>query len=717
MKKVLSKLVIFSFVVSLIPVNISQAITQNQINSEVQIVCTDGADNWFSGSGTIIDPKGVILTNKHVVDGAYKNICFIGFLESVSQEPNFGSKESPNLAEVKYITLDSDMDAAVLYLENENNKQFPYVNIWNSKSGNLKFGDKIEVVGYPGVGGATITYTSGDFSGFGSKSDGTQNYIKTTAPIEHGNSGGAAYNSAGQFIGIPTMVVAGSLNSISYILSVDSIKNWLSAILGSEYKNEIIDEQPNISNPSINIQKNITPPNISKYKPIAPWNTFIYYDLYDENNKTIKMGQPIDNKTIQTGTSNKISLYTSYSNKEWNKLMGYDVVEGSGSLYSVYYKYSDSLSGLNEKQYEEQILKIDSGRTAITPIIELPNKEGNYYLSIKFKDVEGNISNEYILTYTYLKENYKNLKTLYFYSDSAYKNLIGSYDMKFQFDGFDYLRCVTKYKNIYVKWDYNNEVKYKGSVARSFPDDMFALGPLDSVNNKNLSLITSNKLSVYNIDKSTKYDHVSGLKICYDKNDKECNLNGKVTSLLLKPIANEDYFLEGKNTVVKFHYIPNFNQGFVCGYPDIINEDSRNAIGEPNYYILEQGNSLFGNASSRLNGKILLQVENRGEAWYVNPGNSKRYYMADGNAAYNIMRNFGIGITNKDLTKFQNDKNLAKKYSGKIFLQVESHGEAYYVDFSGNLHYLKDGGEAYNVMRDLGLGITNSDLEKITVGK
>ena len=91
--------------------------------------------------------------------------------------------------------------------------------------------------------------------------------------------------------------------------------------------------------------------------------------------------------------------------------------------------------------------------------------------------------------------------------------------------------------------------------------------------------------------------------------------------------------------------------------------------------------------------------------------------MADGNAAYNIMRNFGIGITNKDLTKFQNDKNLAKKYSGKIFLQVESHGEAYYVDFSGNLHYLKDGGEAYNVMRDLGLGITNSDLEKITVGK
>jgi len=173
MKKQFTIFLILIFILGLTPVNFSEAITQNQINSEVQIVCTDGADSWFSGSGTIIDPKGIILTNRHVVEGAYKNICFIGLLESINREPNFGSKENPNLAEVKYITTAGDMDAAVLYLDNPTNKIYPHVNIWGSTSGTLQFGDKIEVVGYPGIGGSTITYTSGDFSGFGSQSDST----------------------------------------------------------------------------------------------------------------------------------------------------------------------------------------------------------------------------------------------------------------------------------------------------------------------------------------------------------------------------------------------------------------------------------------------------------------------------------------------------------------------------------------------------------------
>lgn len=119
----------------------------------------------------------------------------------------------------------------------------------------------------------------------------------------------------------------------------------------------------------------------------------------------------------------------------------------------------------------------------------------------------------------------------------------------------------------------------------------------------------------------------------------------------------------------------------------------------------------------RLLGRILLQVEAHGEAWYVNPKDTKKYYMADGNEAYRIMRYLGVGITNKDLEKIKSDKTFAKKHSGKIFLQVEAHGEAYYIDINGNSHYLKNGIEAYNIMRDLGLGISNLDLRKIGVGE
>ena len=50
-------------------------------------------------------------------------------------------------------------------------------------------------------------------------------------------------------------------------------------------------------------------------------------------------------------------------------------------------------------------------------------------------------------------------------------------------------------------------------------------------------------------------------------------------------------------------------------------------------------------------GKILLQVESRGEAWYLNPSDGKRYYMKDGEQAYQIMRFLSLGITNTDLRK------------------------------------------------------------------
>src|SRR5680860_1592548 len=132
-------------------------------------------------------------------------------------------------------------------------------------------------------------------------------------------------------------------------------------------------------------------------------------------------------------------------------------------------------------------------------------------------------------------------------------------------------------------------------------------------------------------------------------------------------------------------------------------------------FILPYFVSASPSIDKRLKGRILLQVESKGEAWYVNPKDSKRYYMANGTEAYSIMRNLSVGITNSNLEKIKSDKTFAKKNSGKIFLQVESRGEAYYIDVNGGAHYLKDGDAAYGVMRELGLGITNVDLNKISV--
>jgi hypothetical protein len=174
-------------------------------------------------------------------------------------------------------------------------------------------------------------------------------------------------------------------------------------------------------------------------------------------------------------------------------------------------------------------------------------------------------------------------------------------------------------------------------------------------------------------------------------------------------------------------------------------------------------------------GKILLQVDSHGEAWYVNPSNKKRYYMANGSVAYQMLRAFGLGISNTDIAKipvgfeprfteldsdadglsdqledalgtkkdnpdtdgdtFKDGEEVRNGYSplgpqkltfdakfanglkGKILLQTQAHGEAWYIRPSdGKRYYMSGGDAAYQIMRYLSLGITTANLNTIPVG-
>lgn len=134
----------------------------------------------------------------------------------------------------------------------------------------------------------------------------------------------------------------------------------------------------------------------------------------------------------------------------------------------------------------------------------------------------------------------------------------------------------------------------------------------------------------------------------------------------------------------------------------------------------------------RLTGQILLQADLHGEAWYVNPDDGLRYYMRDGAVAYQMMRMFGLGITNADLETIPavdstdemleldsvcSTNSLARRLKGDILLQVEEHGEAWWIHPDKCYRiYLKDGDEAYQIMRYLSLGILSDDLAKMPTG-
>lgn len=131
--------------------------------------------------------------------------------------------------------------------------------------------------------------------------------------------------------------------------------------------------------------------------------------------------------------------------------------------------------------------------------------------------------------------------------------------------------------------------------------------------------------------------------------------------------------------------------------------------------------SLKAGLAENLSGRILLDVERNGEAWYIYPADNKRYYLGRPTDAFSIMRELGLGIREIDFQKIaqegmpvSGDIVLAKRLAGKIVLQVEKNGEAWYINpLDLKKYYLGRPSDAFEIMRKLGLGISRENLAKI----
>lgn len=163
----------------------------------------------WTGSGSIISPDGLILTNAHVVlPDRYFDIDALGIAITIEEDRPpvvryfaevFQANEELDIAVLRIVsdTGGNPIDPASLNL--------PYVELGDADT--LTLGDEIAILGYPGIGGETITLTRGEVSGFTAEPGrGDRAFIKTSATIAGGNSGGLAADANGRLIGIPTQL-------------------------------------------------------------------------------------------------------------------------------------------------------------------------------------------------------------------------------------------------------------------------------------------------------------------------------------------------------------------------------------------------------------------------------------------------------------------------------------------------------------------------------
>ncbi len=165
------------------------------------------------GSGFIIDEKGIVITNNHVIQGA----------EDILVRVN-GDKEF----KAKVLGADPGMDIAVLQIET--NEKFIPVKFGDSDK--ARIGDWVIAIGNPfGFGG---TVTSGIISAR-NRSIGLSRYedfIQTDASINQGNSGGPLFNMDGDVIGINTAILGPSGNiGIGFSIPSNNAKRVISQLI------------------------------------------------------------------------------------------------------------------------------------------------------------------------------------------------------------------------------------------------------------------------------------------------------------------------------------------------------------------------------------------------------------------------------------------------------------------------------------------------------
>ena len=157
------------------------------------------------GSGVMLGDSYHVVTNRHVIDGAS---------DAELEVAHAFEGETPRVTRASVVYESANWDLALLRL---NDSLGPPIKVARKLP---SIGDSLVIGGFPGVGGDTLTVTTGTVAGF--ELGGL--FIKVDAAIFPGNSGGAALDSNGRLVGIPTVIATDMGGALGFLISADLLQ-------------------------------------------------------------------------------------------------------------------------------------------------------------------------------------------------------------------------------------------------------------------------------------------------------------------------------------------------------------------------------------------------------------------------------------------------------------------------------------------------------------
>jgi serine protease Do len=254
------------------------------------------------GSGVIVDAKGYIVTNRHVVEKADRIRVRID-----ADPPGV-------LHDAKLIGTDQETDLAVIKIETD--KVLPIAKLGNSES--MQVGDWVLAVGSPF--GLSETVTAGIVSAKGRNivpNRQFQTFIQTDAAINPGNSGGPLVNMAGEVIGINTAILTdtNAYAGVGFALPSNTVVNVYNQLIGPDHRvarGSIGIEFAAQENPAIarvyGVQSGVTISNVIAGTPADEAGLQVGDTIVSVDGKSVKNGDELVSDIAGRKPGTKITL-------------------------------------------------------------------------------------------------------------------------------------------------------------------------------------------------------------------------------------------------------------------------------------------------------------------------------------------------------------------------------------------------------------------------